>query len=246
MTENLAQLKQFFPVLAAAAGIAVFALVHILANLLLDRIFRGRYGKVILSDDVFCLEDDKILRYEKIIRKENAKCTWMMKAAVFLSLVMLCAAACFHSRLIEKTGPELFASAILTLSVSAAFLILQDKRWNTGAAVDLILYSALFLAAAPDEHTGIRMMLSDPDTDFPLKSLLLEIQKDDPEISGKDLMTAAGEILHSDAMVKAFSDKKRNPAEARAGEIQSGRTDTYGTIFGLLAFGIMIVLCFLL
>ncbi|MBR6091004.1 MAG: hypothetical protein IKP86_13790 [Anaerolineaceae bacterium] len=246
MTDNLAQLKQIIPVLAAAAGIAVFVLILILADLLLDEIISRRNAKGIRTEDAFMPEMDDVLRYDRIIRKENARCTWMIKAAGVLSLALLAAAAVFHSILLEKTGPEMFSAIILILSVSAAFFILQDKRWRTDAAEDLIHYSFLFAAAAPDTHTGIRMMLLDRDTDFPLKALLLEIQKDNPGISGKDLMKTAGKILKSDAMIRAFSDKQEDMTGTEGEKNHFSRTDLYSSATVFLSFGIMIILCFLL
>ena len=246
MTDNLAQLKQIIPVLAAAAGIAVFVLIRILADLLLDEIIRRRNAKGIRTEDAFMPEMDDVIRYDRIIRKENVSCTWIIKAAGVLSLALLAAAAVFHSILLEKTGPEMFSAIILILSVSAAFFILQDKRWKTSAADDLILYSFLFEAAARDEHTGIRMMLLDSDTDFPLKPLLLEIQKDNPGISGNEMMLKAGEILKSEALIRAYSGKPKDPAAEKGRENRFGRMDVYSTVFVFLAFGIMIVLCFLL
>ena len=246
MTDNLAQLKQIIPVLAAAAGIAVFVLVRILADLLLDEIIRRRNAKGIRTEDAFMPEMDDVLRYDRIIRKENVNYTWMIKAAGFLSTALLASAAVFHSILLEKTGPEMFSAIILILSASAAFFILQDKRWKTSAADDLILYSFLFEAAARDEHTGIRMMLLDSDTDFPLKPLLLEIRKDNPGISGNEMMLKAGEILKSEALIRAYSGKPKDPAAEKGRENRFGRMDVYSTVFVFLAFGIMIVLCFLL
>ena len=161
-------------------------------------------------------------------------------------MALLAAAALFHSILIEKTGPELFSALVLILSVSAAACILQDKRWKTNAADDLILYSILFEAAAPDPHTGIRMMLLDPETDFPLKPLLLEIQKNNPGISGEELMKTAGKILNSDALIKAFSDEPGNHSGEKRRKDHFSRTDVYNSIFVFVTFGIMIVLCFLL
>ena len=246
MTENLALLKRIIPVPAAAAGIAVFILVRISANLLLDHLFRRRAGKGVRTYDGFRTEKDEMIRYEKIIRKENVNYTWMMKAAGFLSTALLAASALFHRMLLSKTGPELFSACILILSVSAAFFILQDKRWRSNAADDLILYAFLFETAARDEHTGIRMMLLDSDTDFPLKPLLLEIQKDNPGISGNELMRTAGKILKSDALIRAYSGKPDAPAAERGRGNRFGRIDVYSMAFVSLASGIMIVLCFLL
>lgn len=246
MTDNLAQLKQIIPVLAAAAGIAVFVLVRILADLLLDEIIRRRNAKGIRTEDAFMPEMDDVLRYDRIIRKENVNYTWMIKAAGFLSTALLASAAVFHSILLEKTGPEMFSAIILILSASAAFFILQDKRWKTSAADDLILYSFLFEAAARDEHTGIRMMLLDSDTDFPLKPLLLEIRKDNPGISGNEMMLKAGGILKSEALIRAYSSKPEDPAAEKGRKNRFGRMDVYSTVFVFIAFGIMIVLCFLL
>lgn len=246
MTENLSQLKQIIPVLAAAAGISVFVLVRILADLLLDHLLLRKAGKASWTDDEFRTEKEKIIRYEKIIRKENVNYTWMIKAAGFLSTALLASAALFHRMILAKTGPELFCAVILILSASAAFFILQDKRWKTSAADDLILYAFLFEAAARDEHTGIRMMLLDSDTDFPLKPLLLEIRKDNPGISGNELMRTAGKILKSGALIRAYSGKPKDPAAEKGRENRFGRMDVYSTVFVFLAFGIMIVLCFLL
>ena len=246
MTENLVQLKRIFPVLSAVTGTAVFALFRILSNLFLDNIFRKRKNKVIRTEEGLPQEKEEMRRYGKILRKENAKYTWMTKAAGFLSLIMLAASALFHSVLLEKYGPELFAAIILILTASAAFLILQDRRWKAGAADDLLLYAFLFRAAAADDHTGIRMMLSDPDTDIPLKPLLLEIQKDNPGMSGTDLMRTAGRILNSDVLVKDVSEKTDDRAEKKEREIRSGRTDMYSTVYVLSCFAVVITLCFLL
>ena len=161
-------------------------------------------------------------------------------------MALLAAAALFHSILIKKIGPELFSALVLILSVSAAACILQDKRWKANAADDLILYSFLFEAAAHDPHTGIRMMLLDPDTDFPLKPLLLEIQKNNPGISGEELMKTAGKILNSDALIKAFSHEPGAHSGEQRRKDHFSRTDLYNSIFVFVTFGIMIVLCFLL
>ena len=75
MTENLSQLKQIIPVLAAAAGISVFVLVRILADLLLDHLLLRKAGKAVRTDDEFRTEKEKIIRYDKIIRKENVNYT---------------------------------------------------------------------------------------------------------------------------------------------------------------------------
>ena len=182
MTENLVRLKQILPVLAAAAGIAVFVLCRSLADLLPDPLFRNRAGKSVSPDDEVRTEKDEMIRYEKIIRKENVNCTWMIKSAGFLSTALLAASAIFHRMLLSKTGPELFFAVILILSGSAAFFILQDKRWKANAADALLLYSFLFKAAAQDEHTGTRMMILDSGTDIPLNPLLLEIRKENPGI----------------------------------------------------------------
>ena len=246
MTENLAQLKQFFSILAAAAGIAVYVLTRLLENLFLDKINTGRKIKNIQSDDGFRSEKDEMLKYEKIISQENVNCTWMIKATGFLSMALLAAAALFHTVIIRETGPELFLAVILILSVSAAFCILQEKRWKASAADDLVLYSLLFEASAPDRHTGIRTMLLDSDTDFPLKQLLLEIHKNNPGISGKDLMKTAGKILKSDALVSAFSDRSDDSSGEKGRNNHFSRTDLYSPVFVFLAFGIMIILCFLL
>ena len=246
MTENLSQLKQIIPVLAAAAGISVFVLVRILADLLLDHLLLRKAGKAAWTADEFRREKEKIIRYDKIIRKENVNYTWMIKAAGFLSTALLTAAALFHRMILAETGPELFCAVILILSASAAFFILQDKRWKTSAADDLILYSFLFEAAARDEHTGIRMMLLDSDTDFPLKPLLLEIQKDNPGISGNEMMLKAGEILKSEALIRTYSGKPEDPAAEKGRKNRFGRMDVYSTVFVFIAFGIMIVLCFLI
>ena len=246
MTENLAQLKLLFSFPAASAGIAVFFLFRVLADLLLDEMISRKNVKSIQSDDGFRSEKDELLKYEKIIRKENVNYTWIIKAAGFLSTGLLAASALFHRMLLTKTGLELFSAFILILSASAAFLMLQDKRWKSRTADDLALYAFLFRAAAPDDHTGIRMMLSDPDTDIPLKPLLLEIQKDNPGISGTDLMCTAGRILNSGAFAEAFSGKPDELTGKTGREIHSGRTDTYEAVFVFSGFAVMIVLCFLL
>ncbi len=152
MIENLDQLKQLFPILAAAAGIAVFVPVRILADLLQENVFRRKAGKGIRPDDEFRTAKDEMIRYEKIIRKENVNYTWMIKAAGFLSTALLAASALFHRMILSKSGPEVYSAVILILSVSAAYFILQDKRWKASAADDLVLYSFLFEAAARDEH----------------------------------------------------------------------------------------------
>ena len=244
MTENLSQLKQLFPILAALTGIAVFACVHTLSDFLLVEIFRRRNRKGIETEDRLLSEKNEILQYEKIIRKENVNCTWMIKTAGFLCLTLLAAAAIFHRVLIEKNGPELFSALILILSASAVSSFLQDKRWKTNLADDLIRYSFLFEAAAPDPHTGIRMMLLDTDTDFPLKPLLLEIQKNSPGISGKELMKTAGKILKSDALINAFSDEPQSEEKGKSNYFN--RTDLYSPVIVFSAFGLMIILCFLL
>ena len=173
-------------------------------------------------------------------------CTWIIKAAGFLNLASLAASALFHSVIIEEMGPELFSAVILILAVSLAFCILQDKRWKTNASVDLIFYSFLFEAAAPDRHTGIRMMVLDSETDFTLKPLLQEIQKNNPGISGKNLMKTVGKILKSDTLVNAFSNIPDEPSEEKERKNHFSRTDLYSPVFVFLAFGIIIVLCFLL
>ena len=231
MIEKLDQLKQLFPILAASAGIAAFVAVRILADLLQENVFRRKAGKVIRADDEFSTEKDEMIRYEKIIRKENVNYTWMIKAAGFMSTALLAASALFHRMLISKSGPEVFSAVILILSVSAAFFFLQDKRWKGNAADDLVLYSFLFEAAARDEHTGIRMMVLDSDTDFPLKPLLLEIQKDNPGISGNDLMKRAGQILKSDALIRGFSGKEDDPESGKGRKNRFGRMDVYSTAF---------------
>ena len=73
MTENLFQLKQIIPVLAAAAGISVFVLVRILADLLLDHLLLRKAGKSAWTDDEFRTEKEKMIRYEKIIRERMAR-----------------------------------------------------------------------------------------------------------------------------------------------------------------------------
>ena len=82
MTENLSQLKQIIPVLAAAAGISVVVLVRILADLLLDHLLLRKAGKASWTDDEFHTEKEKIIRYDKIIRKENVNYTWMISLLI--------------------------------------------------------------------------------------------------------------------------------------------------------------------
>ena len=59
-------------------------------------------------------------------------------------------------------------------------------------------------------------------------------------------MRTAGKILKSEALIRAYSGKPKDPAAEKGRENRFGRMDVYSMVFVFLAFGIMIVLCFLL
>ncbi len=244
MTENLSQLKMILPILAAAAAVSVFALCQILIP-----VFLGKVSKKVRknpSEVDNCAEKDESLKYEKIIRKETLVYTWMINAAGFLCLGLLIAAALFREKLIEKAGMELFLSLILILSVSASFCILQDKRWKANAVENLFLYICFFAGMVRDLHQGIRIMLFESDTDFPLKSLLMEIQKNNPGISGKELVITAGCVLQSQDLINIFENPGSDILEKKRAQNTIRKMDTFNTVCVFLSFAIILALCFLL
>ena len=140
-----------------------------------------------------------------------------------LCLGLLIAMALFRERIIEKTGMELFVSLILILSVSASYCIFQDKRWKANAVENLLLYNCFFAGMVRDLHQGIRIMLFESDTDFPLKSLLLEIQSNNPGISGIDLVKAAGRVLQFPELMNIYENNGSDILEKKKLRIQSER-----------------------
>ena len=244
MTENLAQLKMILPILSAAAAASVFALCQLFISVFLGKIFKKVRKNTSENDNSG--EKDDSLKYEKIIRKETLVYTWMINAAGFLCQGLLIAAALFREKLIEEAGMELFLSLVLILSVSASYCILQDKRWKDNAVKNLFLYICFFAGMARDLHQGIRTMLFESDTDFPLKSLLMEIQKNNPGISGKELMITAGRVLQSRDLIDIFENPGSDFLEKKRAQNSIRKMDTFNTVCVLLSFAVILSLCFLL
>ena len=244
MTENLAQLKMILPILAAAAAASVFALCQLFISVFLGQIFKKVRKNTSENDNSG--EKDDSLKYEKIIRKETLVYTWMINAVGFLCLGLLIAAALFREKLIEEAGMELFLSLILILSVSASYCILQDKRWKDNAVENLFLYICFFAGMARDLHQGIRTMLFESDTDFPLKSLLMEIQRNNPGISGQELMITAGRVLKFQDLIDIFENPGSDFLEKKRAHNSIRKMDTFNTVCVLLSFAVILALCFLL
>jgi len=97
-----------------------------------------------------------------------------------------------------------------------------------------------------DGYRAIQILVHDGEVCGIACISMKEIRKDNPGISGNELMLKAGEILKSEALIRAYSGKPKDPAAEKGRENRFGRMDVYSTVFVFLAFGIMIVLCFLL
>ena len=244
MTENLTQLKMILPILAAAAAVSVFALWQLLIP-----VFLGKVSKKVRKNpsevDNYAEKDDS-LKYERIIRKETLVYTWMTNAAGLLCLGLLIAAALFREKIIEKTGMELFVSLILILSVSASYCIFQDKRWKANAVENLFIYICFFAGMVRDLHQGIRIMLFESDTDFPLKSLLMEIQRNNPGISGIELVKTAGRVLQSPELMNIYENNGSDILEKKRAQNTIRKMDMFNTVCVLLSFAIILALCFML
>ena len=244
MTENLTQLKMIIPILAAAAAVSCFELWQLLIP-----VFLGKVSKKVRknpSEVDNCAEKDDILKYERIIRKETLVYTWMTNAAGLLCLGLLIAMALFREKIIEKTGMELFVSLILILSVSASYCIFHDKRWKANAVENLFLYICFFAGMVRDLHQGIRIMLFESDTDFPLKNLLMEIQRNNPGISGIELVKTAGRVLQSPELMNIYENNGSDIPEKKRDQNTIRKMDMFNTVCVLLSFAIILALCFML
>lgn len=246
MMENLMQLKMVLPIFSAAAAVLCFAVFRMLIRIFLERMDRKNNGRKNGSGEEFFTDGEENAGYVRIIAKETLKHTWIMNTAGTVCVILLVLTAFFHRRILLAAGAEIYLSVFMILSVTAVYFIRQDRRWKTSACDDLILYTRMFAGAARDLHSGIRQMLYDSDTEIPFRDLLLEIQKNHPGISGRELLAAAGQVLKSEKLAAAFEDGNVGNTVKKSEVNEFGESDTFNTVFVFLAFGNILILCFLL
>ncbi|MBQ6342246.1 MAG: hypothetical protein IJI41_03880 [Anaerolineaceae bacterium] len=247
MTENLFQLKMILPILAAGTAVLVYIVSQQVLSMIQERFVHTDNFAKIGTERESNTEMNERIQYERIIRRETLKYTWIMHLAAITCLVLLIASVLLHGHIINKTGIELFCTMLLVLSSAAVYFILQCSNWKKNASRNLYYFSKMFNNAAGNLHSGIRMMLYESEFEFPMKPLLLEISKHDPGLSGRELLIAAGELLKSEKLVngmKALKNDTSNPEEKDGERIF--KADFLNLIFAFFAFGIVLVLCFLL
>ena len=87
-------------------------------------------------------------------------------------------------------------------------------------------------------------MLSVSGINIPMKTVLAEIQKDNPGISDRDLMLMAGHILRYEKILRKFSLLAATEEEkAETGHPEG--LDAYNSGFGIFSFGIILLLSLL-
>ena len=96
-----------------------------------------------------------------------------------------------------------------------------------------------------DLHQGIRIMLFESDTDFPLKSLLMEIQRNNPGISGIELVKTAGSVLRSLELMNIYENNGSDILEKKRAQNTIRKMDMFNTVCVLLSFAIILALCFI-
>ncbi len=245
MTENLSQLKMILPVLAILFAASVLVLCLLLIHLFTGKIFKKARKLTSGADDNHEDEDDD-LKYKRIIRRETLTCTWMINAAGILSLGLLVAAALFRKKLIEKTGIEMYLSLILALFISVSYCIFLNKRWKANAVKNMVIYTNMYAEVFDDLHQGIRMILVDSDTDFPFKCLLLEIQKNNPGISGRELMMTAGRALESEYLMDLLECQNFETLQEKYEKNMFRRMEIFNSVCVIISLAVILGLCFLL
>lgn len=245
MTDNLSQLKMILPVLAIVFAASVLVLCRLLIRLITGKVFKKARRLTAEADD-FRTEKENVLKYKGIIRKETLTHTWILTAVGILCLGLLAAAALFRKKLIEISGMAMYLSLILALFVSVSYCIFQNKRWKSNVVRNLVIYSNMFASVFQDFHQGIRMMLFDSDTDFPLKSLLLEIQKNNPGISGSELMMTAGRALESEYLMDLLECQNFENLQKKYEKNMFKKLEIFNSFCVILSFAVILSLCFLL
>lgn len=243
MITDLTHLKIFLTIPAFTAGFSLFLFFYNAVILAAENIGRKKRPADVLRDD-YSNEDADIGRYERIVRNETLHHTWYYSAIETVSLLVLTAAVLFHGRISDKAGLPLLIPLCLISSLTAVFSFFMKKRWESEACDGLISCLSLFTGAAHDLHTGIRMMLSVSGINIPMKTVLAEIQKDNPGISDRDLMLRAGHILRYEKILRKFSLLAATEEEkAETGHPEG--LDAYNSGFAVFSFGIILLLCLL-
>ena len=245
MTDNLSQLKMILPFLAIVFAASVLVLCRLLIRLITGKVFKKARRLTAEADD-FRTEKENVLKYKGIIRKETLTHTWIINAVGILCLGLLAAAALFRKKLIEISGMAMYLSLILALFVSASYCIFQNKRWKANAVKNMVIYANMFAGVFQDLHQGIRMMLVDSDTDFPLKNLLLEIQKNNPGMSGRELLMTAGHALESEYLMDLLECQNFENLQEKYEKHIFTKMEVFSSFCVILSFAVILSLCFLL
>ena len=241
MITTLSDLKLILPVFALSAGISMLILLDSLISVFAVSPGKNRRQSGLLYEHYQSMGSPEMPSYEHIIRKEFTEHIWFLSAGGSFSMLLMTAAALFHRKIIAVMGTDFFILLCLILCISAVCCILLKNGWKSAACSDLYSYAKLFSAAAHDDHAGIRMMLSCAVTEIPCLRVMSAIQDDNPGISGTEVMRKAGAALGSGELSSVDNAVYTDFRE----ENDYRLLRVFGSVLSVLAFGIILILCFL-